>query len=275
MFLARRIALLLAATVFPLSHAVAADYEPPVFVEQAEEVVPVEVGSGWYLRGDIGYIISNDTGDYTYRVSSGGTSTDSSFNGASLDDDFTFGGGVGYQFNEWFRADATVDGFRSDFSGGTRSAVPCSSDPDFEGTGCRSEDDADMSAISVMANGYVDLGTYAGFTPYLGAGLGFSYVSWSDLGSEYFCVDGDAVCPENFVGSSSMGGESDWRFTYALMAGASYDLANNWKVDVGYRYKQIDNGDMFKWASDGVSIKGEDSDLAQHEIRVGLRYEIW
>ena len=276
MILARRIALLLTAAVLPLSHAVAADYDPPVFVEQAEEVVPVEVGSGWYLRGDIGYIVSQDTGRYEYRISAGGTSTDSSFNSASLDNDFTFGGGVGYQFNEWFRADATVDGFRSDFSGSTRSAGPCSDDPNLDGTGCRSSDSADMSAISVMANGYVDLGTYAGFTPYLGAGLGFSYVSWSDLASKNFCVDGDAACPDSaFVDSSSAGGESDWRFTYALMAGASYDLPNNWKVDVGYRYKQIDNGDMFKWASDDVSIKGKDSDLAQHEIRVGLRYEIW
>ncbi|MEQ1952739.1 outer membrane protein [Mesorhizobium sp. CN2-181] len=276
MFLARRFALLLAATAFPLSQAAAADYEPPVVVETAEEFVPVEVGSGWYLRGDIGYIFSQDSGRYSYTISDGVNSTNSSFNSASLDNDFTFGGGVGYQFNEWFRADATVDGFRSDFSGSTSSLVPCSDDPDLDGTGCRSSDSADMSAISVMANGYVDLGTYAGFTPYVGGGLGFSYVSWSDLGSKYYCVDGDAACPDStFAGSSSMGGESDWRFTYALMAGAAYDLTNNWKVDVGYRYKQIDNGDMFSWASDGLSIKGKDSDLSQHEIRLGLRYEIW
>jgi opacity protein-like surface antigen len=275
MILARRIALLLAATALPLSHAAAADYDPPVVVEAAEEFVPVEVGSGWYLRGDIGYIVSQDTGRYTYSISDGVNSGNSSFNSASLDNDFTFGVGVGYQFNEWFRADATVDGFRSDFSGSTRSASPCSTDAAFDDTGCRSSDSADMSAISVMANGYVDLGTYAGFTPYVGAGLGFSYVSWSDLGSKYYCVDGGAACPDSLVGSSSMGGESDWRFTYALMAGAAYDLTNNWKVDVGYRYKQIDNGDMFSWASDGLSIKGKDSDLSQHEIRVGLRYEIW
>ena len=29
-----------------------------------------------------------------------------------------------------------------------------------------------------MANGYVDLGTYVGLTPYVGAGLGYTYVNW-------------------------------------------------------------------------------------------------
>ncbi|MDQ6437023.1 porin family protein [Mesorhizobium sp. LHD-90] len=276
MIAARRAALLLAATLLPSVSALAADYDPPVIVEAAEEYVPVEVGSGWYLRGDIGYIVSQDTGRYTYSVSDGVNSGSSSFDSASLDNDFTFGAGVGYSFNEWFRAEATVDGFRSDFSGSTSAAVPCSGDPALAGTGCRSKDGTDMSAISVMANGYVDLGTYVGITPYLGAGLGFSYVSWSDLGSDYFCVDGAAACPSPaFVGSSSMGGESDWRFTYAFMAGAAYDLTKELKVDIGYRYKHIDGGDMFAWSSDGLSIKGKDSDLQQHEIRVGLRYELW
>jgi hypothetical protein len=29
-----------------------------------------------------------------------------------------------------------------------------------------------------MANGYVDLGTFAGFTPYVGAGAGVTRVAW-------------------------------------------------------------------------------------------------
>ncbi len=43
--------------------AMAADYDPPIFVDDSPEYVPVEVGSGWYLRGDIGYIAKQtDTG---------------------------------------------------------------------------------------------------------------------------------------------------------------------------------------------------------------------
>ena len=35
--------------------ALAADYDPPIVVDEAPRNVPVEVGSGWYLRGDVGY----------------------------------------------------------------------------------------------------------------------------------------------------------------------------------------------------------------------------
>lgn len=52
----KRIALAMAAVaVFPAWHAGAADYDPPIYVEPAEEYVPVEIGSGWYLRGDVAY----------------------------------------------------------------------------------------------------------------------------------------------------------------------------------------------------------------------------
>ena len=33
-------------------------------------------------------------------------------------------------------------------------------------------------ALSFMVNGYVDLGTYVGLTPYVGGGLGYTYVDW-------------------------------------------------------------------------------------------------
>ncbi len=45
---------LAAATLLPAA-ALAADYDPPIYVDEAPEYVPVEVGSGWYLRGDVGY----------------------------------------------------------------------------------------------------------------------------------------------------------------------------------------------------------------------------
>ena len=52
-----------------------------------------------------------------------------SFTSASIDTDFAWGGGFGYRFTDYFRADATVDGFRADFDGSTSSANPCLDDP--------------------------------------------------------------------------------------------------------------------------------------------------
>ena len=49
--------------------ALAADYDPPIVIDQPVEEVPVEVGSGWYLRGDIGYNFQVDAdGDFDYRT---------------------------------------------------------------------------------------------------------------------------------------------------------------------------------------------------------------
>ena len=272
-----RIVLLVAASMPAAAYA--ADYDPPIFVEEAAEYVPVEVGSGWYLRGDVGYVFDTSIGDVEYTAfdSIAVAYSPASFTSASLESDFTWGGGFGYRFTEFFRADATVDGFRADFDGSTTSAQTCPGLPD-DDTTCRSENSSDVSAVSVMANGYVDLGTYVGLTPYIGAGLGYSYLSWSNLNDTTYCVPGGAdVCvpPTGAVDSTGHSGQDGWRFTYALMVGAAYDLGNNFKLDVGYKYRSIDGGDMFGWDSPQTLGDGSHGNIDTHEVRMGLRYELW
>ena len=277
MKLTLHIALSLAAIV-PFS-ARAADYDPPIFVEEAAEYVPVEIGSGWYLRGDVGYVFDKniDGVDYTFTDPVSLLEESASFTSASIDTDFTWGGGFGYRFTDYFRADATVDGFRADFNGSTASDETCGGLPN-DDTTCRSENSSEVSAVSVMANGYVDLGTYVGFTPYVGAGAGFSYLSWDDLNDTTYCVDGGVdVCvpPGATVGSTSHAGENGWRFTYALMAGVAYDISKNFKLDVGYKYRSIDGGNMFGWDSSDEFGDGSHGNIDTHEVRLGLRYELW
>ena len=92
-----------------------ADYDPPIVVDQPVEEVPVEVGSGWYLRGDIGYNFEVDAdGDFDYRTFdplTGAYSADV-FDTASLNEQVTWSAGFGYHFTDMLRADVTVDGFR-------------------------------------------------------------------------------------------------------------------------------------------------------------------
>ena len=67
----------------------------------------------------------------------------------------------------------------------------------------------------------------SGITPYVGAGAGFTYVSWGDLNDTTYCVDGGRSCPDPLaVGSTVHGGDDGWRFTYAFMAGFAYDLTH-------------------------------------------------
>jgi opacity protein-like surface antigen len=278
MTFAMRIAFLLTATAIPFGGAFAADYEPPIVIDEAPEVVPVEVGSGWYLRGDLGYVVASETDDFLYRTfdPASGTYGQGRLFG-DMENPFTVGAGIGYHFNDLLRADLTVDGMVADFNGKSFSDGPCL--PALAGTSCRSEDSSEMSAISFMANGYVDLGTFAGFTPYVGAGAGYTFVTWETLNSDFYCVGGNCG-GASYLGHTENGGTDDWRFTWQAMAGVAYAINRNLKLDVGYRYREIDKGDMFKWdfnttQAGATGFQGRDGGLTQHEVRVGLRYDLW
>lgn len=276
--------LLAAFALLPATQALAADYDPPIVIDEVVEHVPVEIGTGWYLRGDVSYIFATRAnGDFTYRTFDPATGiyADNVFATGRVRSDFSAGVGFGYRFNEWMRADATVDWFRARFNGTTASAAPCVDPlvfPGFAGTGCRSDDSGRAKALSFMANAYVDLGTYVGFTPYVGGGAGFTYLQWDGFTSNNFCVG--ATCPVGLVSSDTHQWRKDWRFTWAAMAGVSYDVNKNLKVDFGYRFRRISGGAMFGWdpvsaANGATGTQGRHPALTSHEFKIGLRYELW
>ena len=229
--------------------AFAADLDEIIYSPQVDRTVPVEIGNGWYLRGDIGYSVETDGEGDDYSV--GGVP--GGFDDSRIDSEFSGSIGVGYQFTDFLRADVTADYSEGDFTGSSASGPcavlgPCSAE-------------ADLDTIGLMANAYVDLGTFVGITPYLGAGIGATHTDWGPV-----TVTSDATGL-----SATLTGERDWRLTYALMAGASYDLSKSLKLDLGYRYSNVAGGDFF--AGDGV--EGDDDGFSKHEIRAGLRYMLW
>jgi opacity protein-like surface antigen len=257
--------------------AFAGDLPPEITVPE----VSVKAAQGFYGRVDLGYAVQSSlhgarldaydaaTGDHD------GSGFDSTRFGGN---DFSGGLGVGYQFNDLLRADVTGDLFRGDFNGKFSSATPCAGGA--AGTGCGGKTSASFSAGSLLANGYVDLGTVAGFTPYLGAGLGATRVSWNDARTTTACIDGLAACGGSVAASGRNSGEESWRFTYALMAGVAYQLAPNVKLDLGYRYSHVAGGDMFGYsaadtAAGASGTMGRDGAMARQEIRIGLRVTSW
>lgn len=237
-----------AALFMAASGASAADlYIPPA----PPPPVQVEQFGGWYLRGDIDYHWSDMRGgDYITYGGCAGCLPGNDFDTTELDGSWSIGGGVGYQINSYLRTDLTADyWFKTDFTGTSSSTGPCGG-----GAGpCSSTDGSSMSALLLLANAYVDLGTWHGLTPYLGAGIGGAYVNWDDIG--------DAP------------GESEWRFAWALMAGASYCLTDNIDLDVGYRFSRIAGGQMAGYdATNGVGPFFDDG-FDTHEVRAGLRYQ--
>lgn len=210
--------------------AAAADYNPPIFIEQAPEYVPVEIGSGWYLRGDVTYLASDPIYDFDPVF---GELRNNRFGGSV---------GMGYHFNDLLRTDVNIgfvsnDRYRLD--GGAAGAL-----------------EAEHKAWYGMANAYLDLGTLAGFTPYVGAGIGVLNTRQS----------ASSTVP-GFVGEFD---DSQYRLAYALNAGVNYRVGDNLSIDLGYQYLASPKTDYLDFGT-GTFEEGVD----YHQVKVGLRYDLW
>ena len=268
-------------TAWTGSSASAADLEPQAAPElYAPEIVTPTVAQGWYIRGDFGYAgwTGDEKPDYRVTQADGTVLATDTFDSARFSKPVSFGGGIGYQLNDFLRTDVTADIFDGRLNGVSEISSPCAV-TELAGTGCGRDYRASYRGIGVLANGYIDLGTVAGFTPYIGGGLGATQINWGSTRTDDFCTAGSAACSGNAYGSQNFDGETSWRFTYALMAGVSYDITNRIKLDLGYRYSDIAGGDMFKTGSGStvqtVRTKGSDDGLSRHEIRAGLRLTTW
>ena len=232
-------------------------YQPQVIEAPVQEAAIVETG-GWYLRGDAGWSHNKLRGAHYFQGSNG---LERDFDTAKLKSGFTIGAGVGYQITDHFRADVTLDYLtKSSFKGSTSGT--CGFGP---AVACTSRDVASLTALSLLANAYVDIGKYGIVTPYVGAGIGGTHVKWNDL-KNTSCADDGRGCDPTFT----HGGRKGWRFTYALMAGASVDVTCNLKADLGYRFRHVTKGDMFGYNLGGGP--GYDKGFYTHEARAGLRY---
>lgn len=252
--------LVLASSLFVASGAMAADISAqPTYADVPPQAFALSSGQdsystsgGWYLRGDINHHWSQVRGiEYITYGSSVPEPGTNQFTWTDLSGAWSLGAGVGYQINQHVRTDLTADyWFKSDFRGATFG--DCSSGP------CTSSDWSSYRALLLMANAYIDLGTYAGVTPYVGGGIGGAWVKWNDLTNE--TEDGSWV---------HRGGKG-WRFAWSLMAGASYCLTDSLELDAGYRFTRINGGKMFDYTS--YVGPGFDKGFNVHEARAGLRY---
>ena len=214
----------------------AADYDPPLVVEQevyVDEAVPVEVGSGWYLRGDVSYRLNSQRYDGI------------TFLGAAPVTNIRFGGsiGAGYHFTDWFRLEGELG-----FMGLDRARIDA---PPLTAS-------ASHNAWSGMLNAYADLGTVAKFTPYVGAGVGL-------LRTQHSLRVQDPTVPLDVAVSGTQ-----YRFAYSAMAGVAYRLTDNLSLDVGYRFFASPGTEQINFDTQAV-----ERGVTHHQIRAGLRYDLW
>ncbi len=266
------LSLIVGALMASTAMSQAADIIPPV-EEYPPEVVSHGSAHGWYIRGDIGYADIDHEG-VTYLQ---GALYTGGFEQHELDSTWYLQGGIGYQVTDYFRVDATLAYYgSSDFDG---DSAPAGSvcNGGFVGTTCDYNDDGELDSMTLlMANAYVDLVTFAGFTPYVGAGIGGAHVEYGTLFNDQTCTPADPTCSGTDFNHF---GESEWRFAWAIHAGASYDINCRWKADAGYTYTRVEGGEMFGpgFAIGGTTPLGgnvKDHGLEIHAASIGLRYHL-
>jgi len=283
-------AIALAAGSFAATSANAADLlvDPPIY--EAPEIPVVATKSGWYLRGDITYDIRESAGGNYHDVGTVVQSTPGMFTAVDMENSYDIGFGIGYQINDYLRADVTgeyVFGSQwtgTSFGNDASAAVGTGACPNVLTTGggavgvfsgdCTSVDTANVAVFKLLGNAYIDLAHFGGFTPYIGAGIGGAYVMYDDYTGTETINTCAGVCSPAGTNTSNHAGISSWRFAYALHAGASYDLSHSWKVDLGYSYTDIAGGAMAN-AEGGNKPFAYDDGFTDHVIRAGLRYQIW
>ncbi len=234
--------------------AKAADYDPPIFVDNAPEYVPVEVGSGWYLRGDLGYNFNKP-----FKNTEIGPSPIYSFD----QDNTALSGsiGAGYHFNDFLRGEINL-GFLSKSDSSLDYLIADDAGVVFSDVGVNAKN----QAWSGMVNAYADLGTYVGLTPYIGAGVGAVYSKRS------YTLKEDISDPI-FVDVDFADKKSQVSFAYSLNAGVAYQLSKNVSVDVGYQYLAAPSAQYVEMT--GLDSYRISKGIDYHQLKVGLRYDLW
>ena len=223
-----------------------------------------ELGSGWYLRGDIGYVDHDKPGEKPYGVPV------VPFDTMRLKATYSAGAGIGYKFTSWLRADVTGD-WRQD----SRFDAVSSRTRYVEGY---SQDRGKLQSSTLLLNGYIDLGTWGGITPYVGAGVGVAQNRFHDYSGQVVCIT--TTCGDPSVGASYPLGPQPKTFVpsgtrtnlaWALMAGASMELMPGVLIDAGYRYVNLGEA---RTKLDEFGVGTRTKDLRAHEFRIGVRYVI-
>ncbi|MGL5137131.1 MAG: outer membrane protein, partial [Beijerinckiaceae bacterium] len=239
----------------PVAASAADMGRPPMHLPPPPIAAPIAEASGWYLRGDVGIGVLDakpEIVDARFAPPVVGTH-DPSFSTQGF-----IGIGAGYQFNNWLRADVTAelrgsteakftDKYCFGSIGGAGIARPgsaCGNTTGFTGSDGRNLYTGRINTNLFMANGYVDLGTWNGLTPYLGVGVGVANHRVEGLTDQGTANNyaGGALTFTSVATPVNYAEKSQTNLAWALMAGVAYDVSQSLKLELGYRY--LNMGDI-------------------------------
>jgi len=251
-------------------------------------------------KGNIGGGYANSSsmqyGQYTSSVQMMIQDLFSSSNHNSTNTSGTFGGAIGYDFQQYpfrveleylYRTQANSSFESSGISNYSyQSAITNNSTGATLSSGGSTPLANAIAGFSrkdtihtVMLNGYWDIVNYNGFVPYVGGGVGLAFHNVRDSANV-------AYTTANNAGSYGYGvskNQTLTRFAWMASAGVAYKITANWAVDLGYRVISFgDTGTTSLGAApytiasgaptfvDAVSVKG--GTTISNEVLLSLRY---
>jgi opacity protein-like surface antigen len=300
----------LAVAAAPASAADLFGTSPPLTAPESQGPTMFEIGSNWYVRGDLGVSFDKAPSVSFSNVALpplgvvGAPFTNG--DGARwTTTDFTGGAGFGYRWNDWLRFDATWD-YRNGPAGTSQATVICPYAPltplptgylyNTTNT-CNASTSVHQYNNAFLGNVYIDLGTYYGFTPYVGGGLGLNMnvlqgslnANETATGQPYVADLASTGFPQVWVNSQGQPltpqpnipfapqfwnrsiHSTTYTMAWALAAGIGFKLTPSATLDLGYRYLNTGTVNTLVNPQTGLTIHQSN---ASQQFLVGVRYSL-
>ena len=246
----------------------------------------------WYFRADVGVGFgdgpSGSESGMVFGEAAHQYEAVHSFGAGSINGDYdnaaTFAVGVGYRWTDSFRTDLTAESLRDQnhsLAGSTRA------DLKFQGKhipGYVESDVNDFTSVrggALLLNAYYDLpARWGGFTPYVGAGLGFAMLGVDRTNTTTERVrdnsppkPGSTSTQFSNLQSPASDSKNAMSLAAAVMLGTTYRISDVTELDFNYRYLYVDGVDatvLVNHHSSTVDTGG----ASDHELRAGVRFNI-
>lgn len=250
---------------------------------------PIREGFSYYLRADLNWS-PGESRTFTERGAIYGEldSATGPFSSAAIpftgQRDDVFGGtiGIGAYFTPRIRGDITLDFNQNNkhlFNGAYTYPVIA---PVGDAINGRVTDTVKLSNTVALVNAYFDILPRGMFTPYVGAGIGIVY---NQMDRHYLNtetqVNGAGVAVGGPFVRTGTARDNAVGLAAALMAGASISFDHRWALDIGYRALYMDGTSATGTIPSfflGQPVQQSTvalGDVWEHQIRVGLRWNLW
>src|SRR5260221_12710048 len=165
------------------------------------------------------------------------------------------GAGVGVKLLPFLRTDVTLS-YRPGYS---FAAPPTPIEP--PGTTGR----GDVKTLAALVNAYYDLPSFAGFTPYVGGGVG---VARNEVGTTTLSD------PRSGATVATLSGSTTTQFAWQVSAGISYAILPAVALDFGYRYFDAGegrSGTRGTFLGAPITAPIQRGNIRAHELQEGIR----